>query len=934
MLFISCRNTYDGSYKNMMTSHKSNQDFSLESELEQVSDNLYSEIKYINQEKTDNHKLEPQLLELVKDIDVLTKKYETYYKVDNAIMFIGPTGCGKSTTINYLLGHKMIEKHVVRSRSNSYQNEYSSDEEENSAEYQILIDTVQDYLGKKRYPKIGHGHVSCTVFPEVYKKEDLFLCDCPGFFDNRSDKKLILVTLANNSFVHNVKNLKAIVLANTFNSLTDNRGRTFIEGSIKAINKVFSSSLVGNSMEKESDVVKSQSDLFESVFFLFTKCPQNISRSKIRNELISIKQCYEANLHEAPNKYRAYINFLVDMLNHSSNILYVNPLDEGQTKNTILKRFKASPGIETSALGFLGSEQTYDIIKKIVSSAVLEIQHNLENIPRIYDDFPKLEKDINESYSFLIESIIGLIDLNTDFLKTEKDFLQDLYNLNFDIFTEYSDVTREQKESYIKELNESISSISSEIAQKRDILIRNGQTTNNCQCASCRSRYSKIAIDTPEVVSLCNEEEKYNKKLKNLKTGVFPSDLEDIIRKRLELRIKNHYRTKGIINENRSKYQNIYNSQQNIVSKTISDTKTTIERNILLEKAKNNQIQESYNNIDRLRPILSLLNQINKIISLENISNYKETLEMLANLDFRIQTMEIPIRKCDHNSLYNEFSDTNNDPQFELISDDDLDPTYDLEKEILKTQLLIKNKLRNEVDSSDTDSCWGYVSYIASYYCLGYDEKLEIEKKEKRIELLSELEDEVKSRTWIRKELIRSIKTENNLKKLIKHQENEIESYSKKLAASKKLYDSVVQCTCICPSSYDEKKTQMIPKFLQEDIKTKEIELAKEYNCFIDKESIIRNNHTKNLEYIIDSLSLRHDTYLKSKSCNESQLKFPYQSIKFCEDKISKKDDKIMLILTIIKDSIEKNKNIKEDEYDLLWGYTIDMIDKRIFFNP
>ena len=86
----------------------------------------------------------------------------------NIVLLLGNTGSGKSTTINYLLGGKM--KDVGSSYDPRVELENPNEER----------------------AKIGHesGRAE-TVFPQAYgnKGDDLYLCDCPGFLENRGLEK-------------------------------------------------------------------------------------------------------------------------------------------------------------------------------------------------------------------------------------------------------------------------------------------------------------------------------------------------------------------------------------------------------------------------------------------------------------------------------------------------------------------------------------------------------------------------------------------------------------------------------------------------------------------------------------------------------------------------------------------------------------------------
>eukprot|EP01034_Spumella_vulgaris_P031365 gene31365-38742_t len=103
-------------------------------------------------------------LMLSLSIDGVANPKSDHEKVDHMVVFLGLTGAGKSTTINYLTDTEYIA--VEDSGFNL---------------------TLEEAPNQARTPtSVGYSSTSKTLYPQVvYGRNGLNLADCPGFQDNR-----------------------------------------------------------------------------------------------------------------------------------------------------------------------------------------------------------------------------------------------------------------------------------------------------------------------------------------------------------------------------------------------------------------------------------------------------------------------------------------------------------------------------------------------------------------------------------------------------------------------------------------------------------------------------------------------------------------------------------------------------------------------------
>ncbi|MCB1106729.1 MAG: 50S ribosome-binding GTPase [Chlamydiia bacterium] len=134
-------------------------------------------------------------------------------KGKEVILFIGNTGAGKSTTINYLCGCTL---------------EMVSPENlgiEDAIDNLVIVKGV-----KKEVMPIGHTRQSKTFMPQIEEDQETHntYMDCPGFFDNRGVEINIANSINIKNSIQESKTIKVVILIN-YHSLKAERGRGLTE---------------------------------------------------------------------------------------------------------------------------------------------------------------------------------------------------------------------------------------------------------------------------------------------------------------------------------------------------------------------------------------------------------------------------------------------------------------------------------------------------------------------------------------------------------------------------------------------------------------------------------------------------------------------------------------------------------------------------------
>lgn len=175
-------------------------------------------------------------------------------KEKSLVLFLGASGVGKSTCLNYIRGCTMKKE----------------SDPETGVTYITAEQPVTD---------IGGGIYSQTFCPEIcdVNEETFSFCDCPGFFDNRGTEYMLAGAVLLRETVNEAGDVKGFVVILDYFSLLDSR-HVLLGQTARNLRQ-----MLGNYREKQG-----------SILFLINKIPENLAANitddKIRMQLLKLKE--------------------------------------------------------------------------------------------------------------------------------------------------------------------------------------------------------------------------------------------------------------------------------------------------------------------------------------------------------------------------------------------------------------------------------------------------------------------------------------------------------------------------------------------------------------------------------------------------------------------------------------------------------------------
>ena len=338
------------------------------------------------------NKLYSKIVNLLEEGRDELRKYNLEEK--SILLFLGTSGVGKSTCVNYLKGCVMQEK---------------TDEETG----QVYI-TAEDSA-----VEIGNGVYSKTLCPKVLDISDreFSLCDCPGFFDNRGADYMIVGAMLVRETISTSSKVKGIVVILDYQSLLDSKHALLIETG-KNLKDMF------GDYEKHK----------ENFFFLINKIPKEISgrltEEKVRNILKKVKKDLD-NQEENYEGYKELVYLLNVILSNNVAIKLCNPLDK--KSNVLLDEMRIlPPTFKKADMGLMLTASCKMEIQKAVDVTYKELEKLLvpyiESVKKSIEDSISILSSINSLNDKKIQLDKMYIDLcnRTSSMKELIEFIQEL----------------------------------------------------------------------------------------------------------------------------------------------------------------------------------------------------------------------------------------------------------------------------------------------------------------------------------------------------------------------------------------------------------------------------------------------------------------------------------------------------------------------------
>jgi GTP-binding protein EngB required for normal cell division len=302
------------------------------------------------------------------------------------VMVMGPTKAGKSTLINYLSGC-LYDSNTRRA---------------------VFISG-----SGKEIAKVGRKtFVSETQLPAVYEldcTQEFAFCDCPGFYDNRTDAERIVASLGTEMLVKYSGNCVAIVLvieassimggsAKGFNQVAGTLSRLLKHRNLSGVSKTTTStSKTSEKEEQKSSIIfvitKTGKGFTHEELFGYIQKLHDTAKEKI--EMLIKKQSCSKTDQEQLEQYGYLLPFLKLMLALPENVIIEDPRDFS-SQEIILNCIRRAKEIPKEAFDF----QNYDprrqefneLLNKMIANRLSYLNRAMELLKSIKEDRSTIER--------------------------------------------------------------------------------------------------------------------------------------------------------------------------------------------------------------------------------------------------------------------------------------------------------------------------------------------------------------------------------------------------------------------------------------------------------------------------------------------------------------------------------------------------------------
>lgn len=298
------------------------------------------------------------------DLDKIYNLIQPFYSkfgnesTKNVILFLGKTGAGKSTTINYLLEYKLKPGQ--------------------------MDEAVPFDLSVPPPAAMGDSVEAITIYPTIYAtKRNISLCDCPGFQDTRGIEIKIATLLCMQMIATHAKSLSYAIVMD-YQSIIADRSQGLRNIALQ-LGVLFNKSI----------------ESLTTLIFIINRYKKEMTKERL---LTRVKQVIEAEEKGNKELTAECLSILKLMYSNPNNIILIDVFDNGKSRNSIFFRLKWQIYIRdhfysngrTQQLNFVASDPDVNDFKQIFIAKInqfnkyfeekAESQRNLSSYDREYQN--------------------------------------------------------------------------------------------------------------------------------------------------------------------------------------------------------------------------------------------------------------------------------------------------------------------------------------------------------------------------------------------------------------------------------------------------------------------------------------------------------------------------------------------------------------------